>query len=165
MASVPFLPQSIALVFLTLLVWAAISDMRTYRIPNAIPACLLALYPLHLAASTTMPDWIGGLLVAFAVFAVGFGLFAARLLGGGDVKLLGAVALWAGPGLILPFLLLTALAGGVLGLLFWLPRLAQGWLASVTAWIAPPAKAHPPVPYGVAIAAGAGLIGVRLITG
>ena len=165
MTSVPFLPQSIALVFLTLLAWAAISDIRTYRIPNVIPVCLVALYPLHLLASAVMPDWIGGLLVALAVFAAGFGLFAAGLLGGGDVKLLGAVALWAGPSQLLSFLVLTALAGGVLGLMFWLPRMAQGWLASVTAWITPPSKGHPPVPYGVAIAAGAGLIGVPLITG
>jgi prepilin peptidase CpaA len=165
MANVSYLSQSIALAFLTLLVWAAISDMRSYRIPNIVPAGLIALYPLHLVASATLPNWLGGLWVALAVFAVGFGLFAAKWLGGGDVKLLTAVALWAGPDQILDCLVLTGLAGGAFSLLLWLPRRLQARLAMVSGWIKPPASSMPRIPYGVAIAAGAGAVGVPLITG
>ncbi len=46
----------------------------------------------------------------------GFGAFAAGFMGGGDVKLMTAVALWAGPDKVLPFLLFMSLAGLALAL-------------------------------------------------
>ena len=55
------------------------------------------------------------LACAAVVFGAGTAAFAAGALGGGDVKLLAAASLFAGPGLISDFLLVTALAGGVLG--------------------------------------------------
>ena len=92
------------------------------------------------------------LACAAVVFGVGIAAFAAGALGGGDVKLLAAASLFAGPGLIADFLLVTALAGGVLG-------------AAVFAGapIGPPAPAADTairtrlrrgLPYGPAIAAG-----------
>lgn len=59
-----------------------------------------------------------GLAVACAlgVFAVGAAAFAAGALGGGDVKLLAAVSLFAGPAGLVDFLLVTGLSGGLLGL-------------------------------------------------
>ena len=42
--------------------------------------------------------------------------FAVGALGGGDVKLLAAVSLFAGPGRLVDFLIITAIAGGLLGL-------------------------------------------------
>ena len=56
----------------------------------------------------------GALAAAAAVFAAGFALFAFRIAGGGDVKLLTAAALWAGPAQIFEFLMVTALGGGLL---------------------------------------------------
>ena len=53
---------------------------------------------------------------AVAVFALGALGFAVGALGGGDVKLLAASSLFAGPALLPDFLMVTALAGGVLGL-------------------------------------------------
>lgn len=43
-------------------------------------------------------------------------LFAFNLIGGGDVKLIPAVALWAGPSLTIKFLLITTICGGIVSL-------------------------------------------------
>jgi prepilin peptidase CpaA len=63
-------------------------------------------------------------------------------MGGGDVKLAAALALWFSPQSIIKFLVLTSLAGGVLtlGVLAW-HRLKQR-------------EGRPEIPYGVAIAFG-----------
>lgn len=62
--------------------------------------------------------WQGwqGLGLGLASFLVGALLFTRGGLGGGDVKLLSVVGMWAGPKLWFPFILMTALAGGILGL-------------------------------------------------
>jgi prepilin peptidase CpaA len=104
------------------------------------------------------------------VFVIGLGLFARELIGGGDVKLIAALSLWAGPEQFVPFMLVTALAGGALSLLtLWYRR----WGGLVDAHLAAlglvPAGGRPALPdapsqqsaacaatlpYGIAIAAG-----------
>ena len=51
------------------------------------------------------------------MFFVGAFLFRMKFVGGGDVKLVAAVSIWAGSGLALPMILVTVLAGGVLGVI------------------------------------------------
>ncbi len=50
------------------------------------------------------------------MFAVGALGFAGGVVGGGDVKLLAAASLFAGPAHMIDFLTVTALIGGALGL-------------------------------------------------
>lgn len=79
------------------------------------------------------------------VLAVGFTLFAWNLFGGGDVKLLAALAFWTGFSDLPRLLLVTTLAGGALalGILVWRRlRLATGETIDQR------------LPYGIAIAAG-----------
>jgi prepilin peptidase CpaA len=77
-------------------------------------------------------------LVTFAFLAV---LFAIRAMGGGDVKLLTALALWIQPAWFLKLLVGMALIGGVLTLL-------------MGAWhVARRRKNKLAIPYGVAISA------------
>lgn len=102
--------------FIGLLAWAVICDFTTLRIPNRLPLAVALLFAAHAAANPGTVDWLGGLLVALAVFAVATTLFHFQLMGGGDVKLMAAVALWAGPQEIFGFLLVTSLAGGLLAL-------------------------------------------------
>ncbi len=86
-------------------------------------------------------------------------LFSRGLIGGGDVKLLAAAALWAGADALPPLLLLTALIGGLLALLFLTPLGRADRGARMPKRRRAEAKSHgrtgPPVPYGVAIAAAA----------
>src|SRR3546814_21166555 len=58
-----------------------------------------------------MPIQIGA---AFAVFLAFAGLFALGAMGGGDVKMIGAVMLWIPLPVLLPTLMVLAIAGGLL---------------------------------------------------
>src|SRR5262249_24851498 len=91
-------------------------DVRTRRIPNrlTLPAAAAGV----IAATITQG---GHGLVASAVgffvgLAIFFPLFALRGLGGGDVKLMGALGAWLGTSLIFAVAFYTALAGGVLAI-------------------------------------------------
>lgn len=102
-----------------LLVWAALGDLQRFTIPNRICLSLVGLYPAYLAAGLLggmTVDWAGGLISAAIVFAIGFALFNFRLIGGGDVKLISAVALYAGPQWVAPLIVVTTIAGGVLSI-------------------------------------------------
>ncbi len=144
---------------------SAISDVKSYRIPNAFSLGLLALYPLFAMTAPYSVQPLLSLGIMCAVLSVGFGLFAWRKMGGGDVKLITAVSLFAGPSLILETLLVIAVAGGVVSLAM-LFRSARFALASafdhVGARVLRDALLTDAVPYGVAIAAGAVFLALRL---
>ncbi len=84
------------------LIWAASNDLRYYLIPNRIPV-LIALAYAVIAFTLPLTFVVGGFLTGLAVLAVGTLVFARGWMGGGDVKLLAAVTLWAGPSLLLIF--------------------------------------------------------------
>ena len=80
-----------------LLAYAAWSDFREYLIPNRIIVGLLVLYPAFVLTAPTAVDWTISVAIAAGILTVGFILFATNHMGGGDVKLLMATGLWAGP--------------------------------------------------------------------
>ena len=140
-----------------LLVWAAASDMHRYVIPNRICLSLLILYPAY--ALTLSPTQIGvAAAIAGSVFLIGAVLFSYGIMGGGDVKLLAATSLWAGGTFFPAFVILTALAGGLLAL-WWGPILRYFFPAIA---MAKSANGRPAVPYAVAIAAGGLFVAVNL---
>jgi prepilin peptidase CpaA len=132
-----------------LLVVAAVSDMRRYRIPNLVCAALMVLFPLFVFTSPRSVEWQQHLMVFGLVLVSGFAMFVGHLAGAGDIKLLAATGLWAGPHLVAMFLVMTALAGGLLALTMALLtyfRNVSGKQAVAIAKV--------PIPYGVAIAVG-----------
>jgi prepilin peptidase CpaA len=147
---------------LLLLLWAAVSDLTRFIIPNTIPTAMVALFPVHVLAIGPSLGTLGHVGVAGVVFLVGVGLFALRTMGGGDVKLLAAVSLWAGPSLVLPFLFITALAGGVLALILMTPF--KHFLPAVSAAGTPfrLQGRRQPMPYGLAITAGGVFVIVQM---
>ena len=164
---------------LTLLGLAALKDVWERRIPNRLTGTLAALYPVYVLVSPTPVVWLPALGLAAAVFVVGFGLFARELIGGGDVKLLAALSLWAGPEQFVWFILVTTVAGGALSLIaLWYRRwsfLVEAHLAALgvatttgrpSAVPDAQAGATPDrlttLPYGVAIAVGGIAIIVEL---
>jgi prepilin peptidase CpaA len=160
--------QIVFFCFFALVILAAIYDISAFRIPNKVSLGIAALFPLHVLLSPTPVDWPGSLIAASAVFLIGFGLFARGMVGGGDVKLLGATALWAGTKLILPELAVMAVAGGVLaaGTLFLqLARSRRNDGALLVSGPSIAGAAQTKLPYGVAIAAGALYAGVKLLPG
>ena len=152
------LANLVLLGFVGLILAAAWSDMAGYRIPNWIPAALIALWPLAAFALGLSWGQIGLSLATFAgVLAIGMALWAPGFIGGGDAKLIAAAALWFGwPG-VLSFLVWCVLCGGVLALALLLMRKAVPAMPVFKPeWVARTALADgAPAPYGIAIAAGA----------
>lgn len=146
--------QRLGLVLLTpLLAASASADVAGRRIPNALTLSIAAAGLLFVAFTR------GGFAVAVNVAAaalLGVALVLAwsrRMLGGGDVKLFAASAVWLGPGRLLTFLAATAIAGGLLAI-----ATAAGSALKTAAAGGPFALVRiprPTVPYGAAIAAGA----------
>jgi prepilin peptidase CpaA len=103
--------------FPLLMIIAGAGDALSMRIPNWLTV-LIALLFFPMAMLTGMPIKMFSvhLLVGAAMFVIGFGLFAAGLFGGGDAKLLAAAGLWLGWPDLMPFLVMTAFAGGGLAL-------------------------------------------------
>ena len=124
------------------LLFAAFTDLRSRRIDNWLNAGIALAAPLFWWASglALWPDVAIQLGVATGTFAVLAGLFAMGAMGGGDVKLLGALALWIAPWPFLQLVIVMGLVGGLLTIVFgaWhLMRRQRDKLA---------------IPYGVAIA-------------
>lgn len=138
-----------------LVVVAAILDVRTRRIPNALSAAV-ALVALGIHAPLGWAAAGQSALAMALVLAFGTGAFAAGWFGGGDVKLLSACAGVAGMQGLVPMVLAVFLAGGVLTIGVAIRDGRFGALLRSTAGVA--AGAVPVertcVPYAVAIAAG-----------
>ena len=127
-----------------LLLVAAVIDVRTFTISNRLNIAVALLAPLYWW-SVGLPLWPDVAIqvgVAVAVFLLLAGAFYAGMMGGGDVKLAGALALWLSPASTLKFLVLMSIAGGVLTLLvLGVHRVRKK-------------EGRPEIPYGVAIAFG-----------
>jgi len=127
-----------------ILVFAAAVDVRTFTISNRLNVAVALLAPVYWV-SVALSPW-PGMAIQIAAGASVFALFAAAfyagMMGGGDVKLAAALALWFTPAATLRFLVITSLAGGVL-------------TSAVVAWHwARKRQGRPEIPYGVAIAFG-----------
>jgi prepilin peptidase CpaA len=151
--------------FFGLLTLAAYGDIRNYRIPNWLSLAIAALYPVHVLASNVPVDWIGAVIVTFVVFVLAVVLFVGRVMGGGDVKLIAAVALWAGPAFIADFIVVMALSGALLAIMLMSPlrhglALAFEKAGNHQSRDAVLAKI---IPYGLAIAVGGYVVGLRLM--
>ena len=129
-------------------------DLRSRTIPNELNlAIALLAVPFWWASGLALwPDaaiQVGIAALVFALFAVAFALGA---MGGGDVKLIGAIALWLPWQAVLAVLVIMSLAGGALTLAMLIRhRLARR-------------EQKLEIPYGVAIAfGGLWLIGQRFL--
>ena len=125
---------------------AAFTDLRRRQIDNWLTAGIALTAPLFWWATglSLWPDVAQQFGIALAAFAVLAGLFAMRAMGGGDVKLLTALALWLPLQPYFNLLILMALLGGLLTVIFAvIHKLAQR-----------PGRIQ--IPYGLAIS-GAGL--------
>lgn len=101
------------------LLFAAFTDFRRREIDNWLTAGMALGAPLFwYAGGLTLPEVGYQLAIALVTFVVLAALFAIGAMGGGDVKLLTALALWIAPVPFLRLLVVMALAGGLLTLIF-----------------------------------------------
>lgn len=124
-----------------LLIAAAITDLRARIISNRLNLAVAALAPLWWLANgyALWPDMAVQLLVGAAIFTLFAALFALGMMGGGDVKLLTALALWFPWQAVLSLVVLMALLGGVVTLVTVIHHRMTRRLG------------QPEIPYGVAI--------------
>ena len=96
---------------------AAFTDLRRRQIDNWLNAAIALGAPAFWLASGQ--SWIDvgfHLVIALAMFIMLAAMFAMRAMGGGDVKLLAALALWIEPIWFVQLLMVMSLLGGVLTL-------------------------------------------------
>ena len=157
----PALVTAFLLIGSLLLLAAALHDVMARTVPNGLAGALAAVgLGAQLAGGTALL----GVPVALAVFVAAALAWRRGLMGGGDVKLLGAAALLVPPMLVPTLLVAMALSGGVLGLFYLVARrrmprpsgarppglLPRAW--RIERWRL---RRGGPLPYAVAIASGA----------
>ncbi|MES2028616.1 MAG: A24 family peptidase [Pseudomonadota bacterium] len=146
---------------IVLLLYVATIDIATRLIRNEV---CLALALLGIAGQFASPIQISESLIAVTIlFLLLLVIYQRRLIGGGDVKLLVALAIGLPLVGVIQLLTITALAGGVLALVHLMmrvlpyPRLAPAGSSFVRRVYAIERwrhLRHAPLPYGVAIACG-----------
>ena len=137
-----------------ILIVAAVIDVRTFTISNRLNATIALFAPVYWW-SEHLPLWpdialqVGIALAVFAVLAVTFYI---GMMGGGDVKLAAALALWFSPASTLKFLVIMSIAGGILTAIVLIAhKLRPGRIKNSDGEITGKVE----IPYGVAIAFGA----------
>lgn len=126
-------------------------DLTRFIIPNELNIGFLLLYPAFVILAPAEIAWWWSLVVMACFFGVGFLMFLANLMGGGDIKLLIVLSLWIGwdPNSLIAFGLWTALSGGILAIFLIVARIMfkhkdKTKLPKVLRW-------NEPLPYGLAI--------------
>jgi prepilin peptidase CpaA len=127
-----------------MLLAASWCDLKSRTIPNTlnIAIALLAIpfwWSIGLALWPDAAIQIGVACAVFGLFAIAFAFGA---MGGGDVKLIGALALWLPFQAVVLLLFVMSVAGGALTLAMFLRHKLAG------------KQGQPEIPYGVAIAFG-----------
>ena len=150
-----------SLLEILLLLYVATIDVATRLISNEI---CLALAVLGIASQLASPLQIAESLIAAAIlFILLFIIYQRGWIGGGDVKLLVALAIGFPLTGLIQLLTVTALAGGILAAVHLMmrnlpyPRLAPAGSSLVRRVYAVERwrhLRHAPLPYGVAIACG-----------
>ena len=135
---------------------AAANDLYEFKIPNWVSATLfLSYFAAALSLGASGPLILEGLLVAAAALVVGFALFATRVFGGGDAKLVAAIAPWIGLSGLVNFLFNMAFAGGLLAVALLLFRKTPALpIYAQAPWVMRLHQKPKDIPYAVAIAAG-----------
>jgi prepilin peptidase CpaA len=144
-------------VFILILVAAAVSDVITYRIPNYLVLALTAVFFVVAGIHYAQTNWLSHIGAALGCLMVGFALNQFRQMGAGDVKLLGAVALWAGMSGMIALLLFMSISGLLALPLIVFARFLVAKAQAENRWKWPVPRVltkRQGVPYGVAIALG-----------
>ena len=148
-------------IFPALALFAALHDFRHYRIPNWLNLAIFgSFFPVALIAGMPWEVFLWHLAAFGAVFAAMFIVYLAlpsSKFGGGDAKMISAVAIWIDWEHLLEYGIMVALAGGALAAIMWLWRALQieygVWMqGDVT--LRKVMSYNVKLPYGAAIAAG-----------
>lgn len=151
----------IAISYAAALVYALYADIRSFTLPNAVSLALIALFFLHCSLFASSHEISRHLVTGGCALIAGFAIYAAGVMGAGDVKLISVLMLWAGPRDAYAFLIVMTLAGAAAaGLLVLLRTAIAVWPSTARRIPSQRLKnwaARGVFPYGIAICT-AGLI-------
>jgi len=158
---VPWAMNSALVLFAVALVYAALSDIVRFRIPNWLCLSIASLFVVYgVFSGLVMGEFALRILAGGGALVVGFALYSLGLFGGGDAKLMAASVPWFRFTEILEYVLLVAVLGGILAVVIILVRKANVPIPSRLAsqsWMGRLLAEKSGIPYGVAISL-AGLI-------
>ena len=148
-------------VFPALAIYAAVDDFWHYRITNRTNLLIFAsFFPVAWLAGMPWDVFVWHLASFGAVFAAMFVVYMilpSSKFGGGDAKMISAVAIWIDWNHLIEYGIATALAGGALAAVMWLWRALQieyGVWMHGDATLRKVMSYNVKLPYGAAIAAG-----------
>lgn len=117
MSSSQIVTSALTVMFPAAMIFAGIMDLLTLKIRNILVSGIAIVFFVAAPIVGLSLTEIGlSVAVAALVLVVSFGFFAAGWIGGGDAKLAAATALWFGWDHVLPYLIISTLAGGLLTL-------------------------------------------------
>ncbi len=142
--------EAAAFAALFIVVAAAVIDTIRFEIPDVASISVAALALVFTILEPRMVWWS---YLAAPLLMFGFGLlaFSRGWLGGGDVKLMTAVATWTGLGGLPLMFVATSIAGGLLALVMMIKRRITAAQDQRTGGVV---RVATPLPYAVAIAIG-----------
>ena len=151
--------MQLIVLFLGICIFAVVAygDIRTRRIPNEIIVAILALAAFRIAMDSDPRAGLFTLAAAAGLFVSTFLLFWRGLLGGGDVKLIGATALLVGYHNFFEFLFVMSVSGALIAVAVLAHDRLGRRQPAAPATEDQEISARLTVPYGVAIAA-AGMV-------
>ena len=148
--------------------YAAYSDFKGMIIPNELSLIILAVFCAYAALINfsgnefivSVPSHIIG---GVAMFVITFFAFMAKMMGGGDAKIMSAYAFWFGLKGIVAFVFYTALFGAVVGLVaLYLKKNKPVQSPKDGSWIQRVQAGESAIPYGIPIFIGALLSFLKL---
>lgn len=160
-----------------LIIAASVTDILRMKIPNILPALIIGGFvvawgikmALGLDVFQSATSHFATALVVLVIMMI---LFFTGVFGGGDAKLIPAIALWVGVQGLPSFLMVTSVVGGVLALIsitLGKTKLGQKILTKLikkpalqNGWVGEMVKGRNTIPYGIAIATG-GIVAFRTV--
>jgi prepilin peptidase CpaA len=101
-----------------LLSYTVITDVKFRRIPNWVCLQIFLCFAVYFIFIQDFEMGSEGFLSALIALAMLLPLFALKVMGGGDVKLISVASMWVGADQFILFLSLTALLGGLIALFY-----------------------------------------------
>ncbi len=161
--------DAVLIVYVAILVAAAITDVLWLKIPNYLVLLLTALFVIALALKDFDVPILSHVIPAIVIFVLGAVLFYFNKIGGGDVKLLGAATLWIGLDSIPVYLFVFGITGLVILVFFRLAREKVAWcimrfreISGMQFVIPKSLSVVGQLPYGVVISASSIAVAQRL---
>jgi prepilin peptidase CpaA len=123
----PVLSQIVLVVTAGVLFYAALTDLREFKIRNELILVLAGLFVVHALVSGRWVYAYWNVALAAVMFLVALFFYAQKWLGGGDVKILTVAFLWVGPGCALWFAMLMVIFTAI-----HVVAVKLGWLSAKT---------------------------------